>query len=144
MRVFRLHRTGPTDAEAAPDEAPPYQEWDLPAAEFQGIWPSLIYDTDIKATLLAYATTALLFSDRCARAWLTAADASCVSPSEQMRLHATACEDCRQASISCRQASAYLCYLSGMRDIGHLPSTEGTCSCMTACSARISTALLQQ
>ena len=64
IRVFRLHSAGPTDADAAPDEASSYKEWDLPAAEFHGIWSSLVYDIDIKASLLAYATTALLFSDR--------------------------------------------------------------------------------
>ena len=35
----------------------------LPNTGFDGLWPSLIYDSDIKSELLNYATTALHFSD---------------------------------------------------------------------------------
>jgi len=36
----------------------------LPAREFDGLWDSLVFDGDIKECLLAYVSTALLFSDQ--------------------------------------------------------------------------------
>ncbi|XP_065827691.1 pachytene checkpoint protein 2 homolog isoform X2 [Oscarella lobularis] len=38
--------------------------WRLPCSEFHGLWESLVYDSSVKAQLLSYASTALLFSDR--------------------------------------------------------------------------------
>ncbi|KER19147.1 ATPase, AAA family [Opisthorchis viverrini] len=38
--------------------------WLLPSMEMQGLWESLIFDSDIKLDLLSYAQTALLFADR--------------------------------------------------------------------------------
>ncbi|CAH8614238.1 unnamed protein product [Dicrocoelium dendriticum] len=38
--------------------------WLLPSMEMQGIWESLIFDSDIKLDLLSYAETALLFADK--------------------------------------------------------------------------------
>lgn len=40
------------------------QQYSLPAREFHGVWESLVFDTNIKNELLAYAQTAMLFSDR--------------------------------------------------------------------------------
>jgi hypothetical protein len=40
-----------------------YTAWDLPALSFEGLWESLVFDAAIKAELLGYATSALLFSD---------------------------------------------------------------------------------
>ena len=41
-----------------------YSEWELPAEEFHGLWDSLLFETALKPRLMAYAATALLFSDR--------------------------------------------------------------------------------
>ncbi|CAL8074715.1 unnamed protein product [Calicophoron daubneyi] len=38
--------------------------WMLPSMEMQGLWDSLVFDTDIKLDLLSYAQTALLFADK--------------------------------------------------------------------------------
>ncbi|KAA3677738.1 pachytene checkpoint protein 2 [Paragonimus westermani] len=38
--------------------------WLLPSMEMHGLWESLIFDSDIKLSLLGYAQTALLFADR--------------------------------------------------------------------------------
>lgn len=40
------------------------QQTVLPAAEFHGLWESLVYDGMIKRELLQYSATAMLFSDR--------------------------------------------------------------------------------
>lgn len=45
-------------------ETPACQQYTLPAREFHGIWESLVFDSDIKDTMLRYAQTAMLFSDR--------------------------------------------------------------------------------
>ena len=51
------------DGEESSD-VPACQQYSLPAREFHGIWESLVFDSSIKDTLLAYASTAMLFSDR--------------------------------------------------------------------------------
>ena len=38
-------------------------QWELPSAEFEGLWEALVYDSAIKASLVSYAASALLFSD---------------------------------------------------------------------------------
>ncbi|EDO30919.1 predicted protein [Nematostella vectensis] len=63
IHVFQLHDDGPASEELE-DEITAANHWLLPAAEFEGIWDSLVFDTDVKAQLINYATTTLLFSDR--------------------------------------------------------------------------------
>ncbi|XP_063054936.1 pachytene checkpoint protein 2 homolog isoform X2 [Engraulis encrasicolus] len=38
--------------------------WLLPAAEFHGIWESLVYDGEVKTQLLDYVSTTIFFSDK--------------------------------------------------------------------------------
>jgi hypothetical protein len=40
-----------------------YREWQLPAADFEGSWDALWYESGIKKRLMQYASSALLFSD---------------------------------------------------------------------------------
>lgn len=35
----------------------------LPSRSLDGLWETLIYDSEVKRTVLDYATTAMLFSD---------------------------------------------------------------------------------
>ena len=45
-----------------------YRDWALPSRAFVGLWDALVYEPDVKPTLLRYAATALLFADKQARA----------------------------------------------------------------------------
>ncbi len=45
------------------DEAVAFQLWTLPAAEFDGVWESLVYDDEVKPRLLRYVGTAMRFSE---------------------------------------------------------------------------------
>lgn len=60
MTVSDLDMGGGEDS----SDVPACQQYSLPAREFHGIWESLVFDSSIKDTLLAYASTAMLFSDR--------------------------------------------------------------------------------
>ncbi|MCO5606712.1 hypothetical protein L7F22_060902 [Adiantum nelumboides] len=40
-----------------------FQDWILPAKEFDGLWESLIFDTSLKRRLIRYAEVALLFAE---------------------------------------------------------------------------------
>uniref|UniRef100_A0A7S3VK24 AAA+ ATPase domain-containing protein n=2 Tax=Dunaliella tertiolecta TaxID=3047 RepID=A0A7S3VK24_DUNTE len=53
----------PAEDEEGEDGVPSYSEWLLPAAQFEGTWASLHYESSIKMRLLRYATSALVFSD---------------------------------------------------------------------------------
>jgi hypothetical protein len=44
------------------DSVPSYRDWLLPCREFHGLWEALCYDANVKGRLLAYAHSALLFS----------------------------------------------------------------------------------
>ena len=37
------------------DQVPSFLEYNLPNKEFEGLWDSLHYDTDVKSKLLSYA-----------------------------------------------------------------------------------------
>lgn len=41
-----------------------FQKWALPNKEFENLWENLHFDDSIKATLLKYTSTALVFSDK--------------------------------------------------------------------------------
>ncbi|KAL8426232.1 hypothetical protein Efla_007041 [Eimeria flavescens] len=41
-----------------------FQQWTIPNREFDGLWRNLHFDDAIKATLLEYTSTALIFSDK--------------------------------------------------------------------------------
>ncbi|EGD80715.1 thyroid receptor-interacting protein 13 [Salpingoeca rosetta] len=61
--VYRLHTDGAVEEHDAEEEVTSALQWVLPAAEFDNLWDTLIYDTDVKQNLLSFATTTLLFSD---------------------------------------------------------------------------------
>lgn len=61
--VYQLHLEGPSEEYDEDEQTHNAVQWALPSAHFQGLWESLIYDTNIKDDLLQYATSTLLFSD---------------------------------------------------------------------------------
>ncbi|XP_038056236.1 pachytene checkpoint protein 2 homolog [Patiria miniata] len=63
LHVFQLSNEEPGMEELEGEEMAAASHWLLPAADFEGIWDSLVFDTHIKSHLLHYATTTLLFSD---------------------------------------------------------------------------------
>jgi len=65
--VYRLSQTGPTD-ERVTDEGDGstttlFSHRILPAAEYEGVWESLVLEEGIKEKLIAYADSGLLFAD---------------------------------------------------------------------------------
>lgn len=46
------------------NEVPTCREWELPNADFHGLWQSLTFEQQLPAQLLGYARSALLFSGR--------------------------------------------------------------------------------
>ena len=64
--VIHLHHL--YDEEAAEEgvdadsETVAFQLWTLPAAEYDGLWESLVYDDEVKPRLLRYVSTAMRFS----------------------------------------------------------------------------------
>ncbi|KAM8967246.1 pachytene checkpoint protein 2 homolog [Pelodytes ibericus] len=66
ISVFHLNEDGPS-AEYLEDENEDIvaaNHWQLPCADFHGLWNSLVYDAEVKSNLLDYVTTSLLFSDK--------------------------------------------------------------------------------
>ncbi|XP_046862553.1 pachytene checkpoint protein 2 homolog [Xenia sp. Carnegie-2017] len=61
--VYQLHDGGHAYEELEDDISAP-DNWLLPTEDFQGLWESLLFDSDVKNQLLKYAATTLLFSDR--------------------------------------------------------------------------------
>ncbi|NWH49299.1 PCH2 protein, partial [Fregata magnificens] len=66
LHIFHLNEEGPSseNLEEENEDIVAANHWVLPAAEFHGLWESLIYDTEVKSHLLDYVTTTLLFSDK--------------------------------------------------------------------------------
>ncbi|KAG5188595.1 P-loop containing nucleoside triphosphate hydrolase protein [Tribonema minus] len=52
------------DGDGDGEDVAAFDQWVLPAQELEGLWESLLLEDTIKAQLLDYATSALLFSDR--------------------------------------------------------------------------------
>jgi hypothetical protein len=65
--VFRLDSDGPsqeyTDGSGEEEGISSCEQWVLPCTEFHGLWENLIYDHTIKAQLLSYCHTAMIFAD---------------------------------------------------------------------------------
>jgi hypothetical protein len=61
--VLQLHEDGGEDEDEGEDGVVSYREWQLPAADFEGSWDALWYESSIKKRLMQYASSALLFSD---------------------------------------------------------------------------------
>ena len=61
--MYQLNEEGVSEeATEEDDDVVACAQWVLPNREFDGLWPSLIYDAAIKTQLLEYATTAMLFA----------------------------------------------------------------------------------
>lgn len=63
VHVYQLSEEGPSE-ELGDEQLSIFNEWNLPAKEFDGMWESLIYESGLKQRLLRYAASALLFSEK--------------------------------------------------------------------------------
>lgn len=65
VHIFTLNEDGPSTLNLEDDEELyAANHWLLPAAEFHGIWESLVYESGVKSQLLDYVTTTIFFSDK--------------------------------------------------------------------------------
>nr|XP_015796537.1 pachytene checkpoint protein 2 homolog [Nothobranchius furzeri] len=65
IHIFTLNEEVPNMLNLQEDEdLSAANHWMLPAAEFHGIWESLVYETGVKTKLLDYVTTTMYFSDK--------------------------------------------------------------------------------
>lgn len=64
IHVFQLSEEGPCEELNADGQLSSFNEWILPAKEFDGMWESLIYESGLKQRLLRYAASALLFTEK--------------------------------------------------------------------------------
>ncbi|CAN4115684.1 unnamed protein product [Withania somnifera] len=64
VHVFQLSEEGPCEELSGDGELSTFNEWILPAKEFNGLWESLIYESGLKQRLLRYAASALLFTEK--------------------------------------------------------------------------------
>ncbi|XP_049585796.1 pachytene checkpoint protein 2 homolog [Syngnathus scovelli] len=65
FHIFTLIEDGPSTLSLEEDEElSAATHWLLPAADFHGIWESLVYDNGVKTKLLDYVTTTIYFSDK--------------------------------------------------------------------------------
>ncbi|CAN1291256.1 Pachytene checkpoint protein 2 homolog, partial [Linum perenne] len=65
VHVFQLSDEGPCEELSGDGQLASFNEWILPAKEFDGLWESLIYESGLKQRLLRYAASALLFTEKC-------------------------------------------------------------------------------
>ncbi|XP_028229322.1 pachytene checkpoint protein 2 homolog isoform X2 [Glycine soja] len=64
VHVFQLSEEGPCEDISSDGQSSSFNEWILPAKEFDGMWESLIYESGLKQRLLRYAASALLFTEK--------------------------------------------------------------------------------
>ncbi|KAJ8752024.1 hypothetical protein K2173_001050 [Erythroxylum novogranatense] len=64
VHVFQLSEEGPSEEFDGDGQLSSFNEWILPAKEFDGMWESLIYEPGLKQRLLSYAASALLFTEK--------------------------------------------------------------------------------
>lgn len=64
VHVFQLSEEGPCEELGGEGQISSFNEWILPAKEFDGIWESLIFESGLKQRLLRYAASALLFTEK--------------------------------------------------------------------------------
>lgn len=66
FHIFTIETSGPElqELDEKDEEVPAATHWQLPSAEFHGLWDTLIYDSDVKKQLLNFVQTTMLFSDR--------------------------------------------------------------------------------
>ncbi|KAL1363846.1 pachytene checkpoint protein 2 homolog [Arachis duranensis] len=64
VHVFQLSEEGPCEDISSDGQSSSFNEWILPAKEFDGMWESLIFESGLKQRLLRYAASALLFTEK--------------------------------------------------------------------------------
>ncbi|KAL2482552.1 P-loop containing nucleoside triphosphate hydrolase superfamily protein [Forsythia ovata] len=64
VNVFQLSEDGPCEELSGDGQHCSFNEWILPAKEFDGMWESLVYESGLKQRLLRYAASALLFTEK--------------------------------------------------------------------------------
>uniref|UniRef100_A0AAZ3PHZ1 Pachytene checkpoint protein 2 homolog n=1 Tax=Oncorhynchus tshawytscha TaxID=74940 RepID=A0AAZ3PHZ1_ONCTS len=65
IHIFTLNDDGPSTLNLEEEEElSAANHWLLPAAEFHGIWESLVYESGVKTQLLDYVSTTIYFSDK--------------------------------------------------------------------------------
>ncbi|XP_068306037.1 pachytene checkpoint protein 2 homolog [Pyrus communis] len=64
VHVFQLSEEGACEDISGDGQPSTFNEWILPAKEFDGMWESLIYESGLKQRLLRYAASALLFTEK--------------------------------------------------------------------------------
>ncbi|KAJ4972541.1 hypothetical protein NE237_005715 [Protea cynaroides] len=64
VHVFQLSEEGPGEESSGDGQLSSFNEWILPAKEFDGMWESLIFEVGLKQRLLRYAASALLFTEK--------------------------------------------------------------------------------
>ncbi|XP_076585045.1 pachytene checkpoint protein 2 homolog [Chaetodon auriga] len=65
VHIFTLNEDGPSTLSLEEEEdLSAANHWLLPAAEFHGLWESLVYESGVKTQLLDYVTTTIFFSDK--------------------------------------------------------------------------------
>ena len=65
IHVFQLNDEGAADDDEPEDDVSTYRDWPLPHQDFHNLWDSLVYEDDIKARLLQYASTVSLMPYPC-------------------------------------------------------------------------------
>ncbi|XP_071709532.1 pachytene checkpoint protein 2 homolog isoform X2 [Rutidosis leptorrhynchoides] len=64
VHVYQLSEDGPCEDLDGDNQIFSFSKWILPAKKFDGMWESLIYESDLKQRLLKYAASALLFTEK--------------------------------------------------------------------------------
>ncbi|GMH01241.1 hypothetical protein Nepgr_003080 [Nepenthes gracilis] len=64
VHVYQLSEEGPCEELGGDGQFSSFNEWNLPAKEFDGMWDSLIYESGLKQRLLRYAASALIFTEK--------------------------------------------------------------------------------
>ncbi|CAK7357303.1 unnamed protein product [Dovyalis caffra] len=64
VRLAVESEEGPCEELSEDGQLSSFNEWILPAKEFDGMWESLIYEPGLKQRLLRYAASALLFTEK--------------------------------------------------------------------------------
>ncbi|KAK1294475.1 hypothetical protein QJS10_CPA16g00412 [Acorus calamus] len=64
VHVYQLCEDGVGEEISGDEMLSSFNEWVLPAKEYDGLWESLIYETGLKQRLLRYAASALLFTEK--------------------------------------------------------------------------------
>ncbi|KAG9337770.1 hypothetical protein JZ751_028268 [Albula glossodonta] len=65
IHIFTLNDEGPSTLNLEEEEElSAANHWLLPAAEFHGVWESLVYEDGLKTQLLDYVSTTIFFSDK--------------------------------------------------------------------------------